>query len=103
MGNKIIKKFYIILILSYLTLANSIIEIPLASIKVKGIPKYSNFKLIEFIPASIENKNNRTLIEEGNALIDMNLLFIANVRIGSNKQEFNLVLDTGSLIMGSPG
>ena len=99
MRNKTIKKFYIILIISYLTLTNCIIEIPLASIKVKGVPKYSNFKLIDFIPASIENKNNRILIEEGNALIDMNLLFIANVRIGSNKQEFNLILDTGSIIM----
>ena len=99
MRNKIMKNLDIILILSYLTLTNCLIEIPLASIKVKGIPKYSNFKLIEFIPTSIENKNNRILIEEGNALIDMNLLFIANVRIGSNKQEFNLVLDTGSFIM----
>ena len=99
MRNKIIKKLDIILILSYLTLTNCLIEIPLASIKVKGIPKYSNFTLIEFIPSSIENKNNRALIEEGNALIDMNLLFIANVRIGSNKQEFNLVLDTGSFIL----
>lgn len=98
MGNKEIKKFNLILSLSYLTLTNSIIEIPLTSIKVKGVPKYSNFKLIESIPISDENKDKRILIEEGNALIDMNLLFIANLKIGSNKQEFNLVLDTGSYI-----
>ena len=99
MGDKTIKKFNLILFLSYLTFTNCIIEIPLTSIKVKGVPKYSNFKLIESIPISDENKNNRNLIEEGNALIDMNLLFIANIKIGSNKQEFNMVLDTGSYIM----
>ena len=46
MGNKTIKKFNLILFLSYLTFTNCIIEIPLTTIKVKGVPKYSNFKLI---------------------------------------------------------
>ena len=42
--------------------------------------------------------NTRFLTEEGNAVIASNYLFVAKVKIGSNKQEFNLILDTGSCV-----
>ena len=74
---------------------------PLNPIHVKGIPKYKNIQIIDPIQVNEGNKsiNNRFLIEEGNSVIDTNLLFLANVRIGSNKQQFNLILDTGSYII----
>ena len=98
MGKKFID---ISVFLLYISFSICIIEVPLRPIHVKGIPKYKNIQFIEPIQVSEDNKSmiNRFLIEEGNSIIDTNLLFLANVRIGSNKQQFNLVLDTGSVII----
>lgn len=95
MGNKYINIYILVLCIS---ISICVIEIPLNHIHVKGIPKYNNIQIIEPIQVNEGNRsiNNRILIEEGNAVIDTNLLFLANVRIGSNKQQFNLILDTGS-------
>ena len=88
-----------ILFLSYISLINCIIEIPLIPMEVKGVQKYKNIKI------KIQNYsyNNKTVfIEEGKATINMNYIFLANVKIGSNEQEFNLVLDTGSSLLWVP-
>ena len=102
--NQYINKNYylkLILVLIYISYSESIIEIPLKPIRVKGIPKFGNIAVVEPIKDDSEDKqlNNRFLNEEGNALINDNLLFVANIRIGSNKQQFNLILDTGSYIV----
>jgi hypothetical protein len=94
----------IILFFAYISLVNSIIEIPLKSIQVRGVTKYGKFKIPE--PAddfSDENNlDNPSYIEQGNSIINTNELFIATVRIGSRQQPFNLLLDTGSSIAWVP-
>ena len=98
MGNKCLNISVFLLCISF---SVCIIEMPLTPIRVTGIPKYKNIQVIEPIQVNEGNKsiNGRFLIEEGNSVIDTNLLFLANVRIGSNKQQFNLILDTGSYII----
>ena len=80
-----------------LFLFNSILEIPLQPLKVKGIPKYGNLSIFE-LGNEILLKDKIILIEEGNSIISDDNLFLANVKIGSNSQSFNLLLDTGSHI-----
>ena len=104
MGNKNIKQYYFNIILLFVfisfSFSSDVIEIPLKPLHVKGIPKFNNIKMVEPTQDDEENQlNNRFLIEEGNTLINTNLLFIGNIRIGSNKQQFNLILDTGSIIL----
>ena len=98
MGNQCINMTILFFFISF---SVCIIEMPLNPIHVKGIPKYKNLQIIESLQVNEGNKsiNGRLLIEEGNAVIDTNLLFLANIRIGSNKQQFNLILDTGSYII----
>ena len=91
--------YLIIFFITYISFINCLLEIPLTPIEVKGIQKYKNIKIkIPDYP-----KNNKTLfIDEGKTLINNNLIFLANIKIGSNNQQFNLVLDTGSLILWVP-
>ena len=101
MGNNYLNIINISVLLLCISFSISIVEIPLNPLHVKGIPKYNNIQIIEPMEINEGNKsiNNRFLIEEGNAVINTNLLFLANIRIGSNKQQFNLILDTGSFII----
>lgn len=105
MYNRILNIF-IVLSLSYIWVINSLIEIPLKPIRVKGIPKYNNFILpIEEIdPAETEEEEfePKLLIEQGNSMVNTNNVFIATVNIGSRKQVFNCLLDTGSSITWVP-
>ena len=97
-------KFILFLILSNISLINSLLEIPLKPIQVKGIPKYG-FKLPfqEIISEeSDEEFDPNLLIDQGNGYINTNFLYIATVKIGSNKQEMNFLLDTGSSITWVP-
>ena len=80
-----------------LFLFNSILEIPLQPLKVKGIPKYKNISILE--PGKkLILKDKIILIEEGDSIVNNDLLFLAKVKIGSSSQIFNLILDTGSNI-----
>ena len=76
----------------------SILEVPLKTIKVKGIPKYRNITKIESGKQILMN-NTVLFYEEGDSVISNDLLFLANIKVGSNHQEFNLVLDTGSSVL----
>ena len=91
------KRIYIniYIFLLNLFLFNSILEIPLQPLKVKGIPKYKNISILEPGKKSIL-KDKIILIEEGDSIINNNLLFLTNVKIGTPSQSFNLILDTGS-------
>ena len=94
--NNIYLCLYIFLINLSLTLC--IIEIPLQSMKVKGIPKYQNLTII--LPGSpLIEKNGIFYYEEGNSEINSELIFFASIKIGSNSQPFNLLLDTGSNVL----
>ena len=104
MYNRIINRF-VLCLLSYISFTNSIIEIPLKPIQVEGIPKYSHFKLP--VPEDILEENEdefepKLLIEQGNSIINANNLFVATVKIGSLKQPFNFLLDTGSSVTWVP-
>ena len=97
MGKKDIINLYInknchlkiLLFLIYISFSECIIEVPLKPVRVKGIPKFGNIAFGEPIENDDEDQklNNRFLIEEGNSLINENLLFVANIKIGSNKQK----------------
>ena len=92
-----LKRIYIniYIFLLNLFLFNSILEIPLQPLKVKGIPKYKNISILE--PGKkLILKDKIILIEEGDSIINNNLLFLTNVKIGTPSQSFNLILDTGS-------
>ena len=90
-------KLYIILYLlfSFFQLNICVLEIPLKPIMVKGIPKYKNISVVE--PGKNIVFNNTTMLyEQGSSYINSELLFLVNIKIGSNSQPFNLILDTGS-------
>jgi len=94
-----LKRIYIniYIFLLNLFLFNSILEIPLQPLKVKGIPKYKNISILE--PGKkLILKDKIILIEEGDSIVNNDLLFLAQVKIGSSSQIFNLILDTGSNI-----
>jgi len=92
-----LKRIYIniYIYLLNLFLFNCILEIPLQPLKVKGIPKYKNISILEPGKKSIL-KDKIILIEEGDSIINNNLLFLTTVKIGTTSQSFNLILDTGS-------
>ena len=96
----LLKRNYINLYIFFLNLflCNNLLEIPLKPLKIKGIPKYKNISLIE--PGkNIIIKNNTILQEEGDSIVNNELLFLANIKIGSQSQGFNLILDTGSNLL----
>lgn len=72
-----------------------ILEIPLKPLKIQGIPKYKNITVSEPYE-NYKSSNNYSFYEHGNSYINGNLLFLATIKLGSNKKEFNLLLDTGS-------
>ena len=89
---------YLYIFLINLSFICCIIEIPLQAIKVKGIPKYQNLTIIE--PASpLIEKNGTFYYQEGNVEINSEFIFFASIKIGSNSQPFNLLLDTGSSVL----
>ena len=98
------KKLYLLLITSLFYLNHCVIEIPFKPIKVKGIPKYRNIKLEEpILDTNLTIKFNKSFLSsQGKATLNTNYLFLANIKIGSNSQSFNLVLDTGSYILWVP-
>ena len=89
---------YIYIFLINLSFICCIVEIPLQAIKVKGIPKYKNLRIIEPGSPLIE-KNGTFYYQQGNAEINAESLFFASIKIGSNSQPFNLLLDTGSSVL----
>lgn len=100
----IIKKIYLFIVLSFIPLTNCVIEIPLKTVKAKGIPKFKNITIQEPLDYSkIDNLNKAIILnEEGEMEYNANRLFLATIKIGSNNQQFNLVLDTGSYILWVP-
>ena len=44
----------------------------------------------------------KLFIKQGDTFVITNLIFLANVKVGSNQQNFNLLLDTGSSITWIP-
>ena len=95
--SKIIFNFLFIFLL-YLSKSKCILEIPLKSIRIKNVDEYKDFNMIKQ-GKNIVSNNFLFFYEEGNAYISQNLLFLATIKIGSNSQIFNLLLDTGSQML----
>jgi hypothetical protein len=98
------KNIFLIFLMLCFTITSSIIEIPLKSIEVKDVIKYKDIiiKEVEEEPKENNNFNQISLIDEGSTKISPSRLFLATIKISSNEQEFNLVLDTGSSYLWVP-
>ena len=106
--------FSLFLIFYIILKVHCLIELPISKIKVSNIPKYPDFKPNTEIPEYIRNKiqkNNKNYKQEtknnllntsGDLSIISNLLFVVDIKIGSSKQLFSLLLDTGSSITWVP-
>lgn len=88
---------YLLLFLINLYFCKNVIEIPLKPMKVKNVPKYQNITLIK-AGKRFRANNSSIYYEEGNTNINTDLLFLADVKVGSNNNKFSLLLDTGSNI-----
>lgn len=86
------------ILLSYIFLVKSLLEIPFQAIEIRDTQRYKYFKFKEnFENQTIYKLNEVYTTREGPMQLGMtNLIFLTNIKIGSNKQNFNLVLDTGS-------
>ena len=97
---------YLLLFIIFTTLSSfteCIIEIPLKIIRKRNPnQKYKN-TTIKSEPSISDFSNPldffKSFSESGEYEINDNLLFLATVKIGSDSQSFNLVLDTGSSIL----
>ena len=108
----------IIVLFIILSKVYSLIEFPITKINLSNIPKYPDFKpdteIPEYIIQKIRKKNpnfskklvlkknNKLNSSSGEIKIITNLLFVINVKLGSSKQIFNLLIDTGSSITWVP-
>jgi hypothetical protein len=96
------KNFLILLILCFTSIC-CIIEIPLKSIEIKDVAKYKDIKMKEVEDSKENNNYNQiSLIDEGSTKISPSRLYLATIKISSNEQPFNLVLDTGSPYLWVP-
>ena len=104
-----LKSYYlssIFLIINITIKIHCLIEFPISQIRPNYIPKYPDFKPDSKIPEELLNKLIKKNSEfskkiysssdSGEMKIITNLLFVIDVEIGSSKQIFNLLLDTGS-------
>ena len=89
------------LFLSYIFLVESLLEIPFQAIEIRDTQGYKYFQFKEnFENQTIYKLNEVYATREGPIQIGRtNLVFLANIKIGSNEQNFNLVLDTGSVYL----
>ena len=95
MNLKKIYHFFIFLILCF-TSTSCLIEIPLKSIEVKDVIKYSDITIKKEEDSKDNNFNQISFIDEGSTKISPSRLFIATIKISSNEQSFNLMLDISS-------
>jgi len=99
------KNNFLIFLILFFTSTSCIIEIPLKSIEVKDVIKYKDIKIkgVEEEDLKESNDFNKiSLIDEGSTKISPSRLFLATIKISSNEQQFNLVLDTGSSYLWVP-
>ena len=109
----------IFLLLKLISKIHCLIELPITKISSPKIPKYPDFIPNTEIPEYIKNKillknpsnKNKLLnafnsylssLSPGNITIIQNLLFTINIKLGSSKQLFSLLVDTGSSITWVP-
>ena len=94
----------IFLLLNFVINSYCLIEFPISAIKQKDIPKYQGFipdtKIPDYLRNKFIKKTPPKLInfssDSGEMKIIIHLLFVIDIELGSSKQIFNLLLDTGS-------
>ena len=92
-----VKNLRYILLLSFICICitDSIIEIPIKAVEVKSNPKYGDIKI-----------NGRSIgIKKYGKMANTFLwqsIFLCTIRLGSNNQRFDVLLDTGSFEMWVP-
>ena len=97
---KIKNKIQIIsfIILSYLALINSLIEIPLAYKNIKDVSEKKIIKAKKLFsePSSYFRLGKTISYDEETLTLNDDYYFLATVKIGSKEEKFNLILETGS-------
>lgn len=97
---------FFILLTNLSSFIDCVIEIPIKIIKTNPNQKYKNITLKT--KSTIEDYDRpsdyiKIFSETADYEINDNLLFLAEIKIGSNSQSFKLVLDTGSSIVWVAG
>ena len=114
-GSKLFVLSFIFLF-SFSSIIHCLIEIPVMKIKPSNIPKFPGFnpdtEIPEYIRDKILKKNpniskdiinyNKLYSSSGKVKVITNILFIIDIKLGSTKQLFNLLVDTGSSITWVP-
>lgn len=90
------KKLFLFIFLIILNNTTSILEIPLKLVKTK----YR--KTINKKASLLNNQPSKTIISDKFYTLE-DFLFATNITIGSNNQQFTIILDTGSEILWVPG
>ena len=114
--HKLFISSYIFLLFNIISKIYCLIEFPISKKIISNIPKYPDFIPDTSLPKSIRNKillknpnfseseinNNNIYSSSGNITIIPNTLFVIDIKIGTSKQVFNLLIDTGSSITWVP-
>ena len=98
--SKIKNKIYFIslIFLSYLALINCLIELPLTYKNIKGLAKKNIIKAkkSDSETSKFYRLGETISYEEGDITVNNNYYFLTTVKIGSNDEKYNLILETGS-------
>ena len=114
--HKLFISSYLFLLFNIISKIYCLIEFPISKKIISNIPKYPDFIPDTSLPKSIRNKillknpnffeseinNNNIYSSSGNITIIPNTLFVIDIKIGTSKQVFNLLIDTGSSITWVP-
>ena len=94
--SKIKRKINLIslLLLSYLSLISCIVELPLTYKNIKGVSNKA--KKTDSEPLKYFRLGETISYDEAPLTLNDNFYFLATVKIGSNEEKFNLILETGS-------
>ena len=101
MKKSLLAWLYICLLISSKALEQETMEIPLQTVPVKGVPKYK-YLLNEDPDIEKYSDTNFVMKAEGQSFFNVNRLFLAPIKVGSNNQPFTLLLDTGSPLLWVP-
>ena len=90
--------FISLILLSYLALINCLVELPLTYKKIKELSKknISRDKKSYSEPSKYFRLGETTSYEDAPLTLNDQNYFLATVKIGSNEEKFNLILETGS-------
>lgn len=83
-----------LILLSYLSLINCIVELPLTYKNIKGVSNKA--KKTDSEPSKYFRLGETISYDEAPITLNNNYYFLTTVKIGSSEEKFNLILETGS-------